>query len=140
MPAWQPGACEFMHSICIGCLVVTTSCSTATSKTILTVTQGGVCNSNPFQRRVTLMISDVCEPCHPGGPDHIDMQALEFQKVTGTGHLLFLLSNGSCQCCLKACEMIAWLPHTDSTLERRGKFTSSTGGWTVHRLQALSCS
>jgi hypothetical protein len=40
-----------------------------------------LCNPNYNQRRITIMISDVCEPCHPGGADHIDIQALAFQKV-----------------------------------------------------------
>ena len=43
--------------------------------------QGGNCNPDPNQRRVTVMISDVCEPCSPPGDDHIDLQALTFLKV-----------------------------------------------------------
>lgn len=42
---------------------------------------GGNCNPDPNQRRVTIMISDVCEPCSPPGNDHIDLQALTFLKV-----------------------------------------------------------
>ena len=43
--------------------------------------QGGNCNPDPNQRRVTVMISDVCQPCSPPGDDHIDLQALTFLKV-----------------------------------------------------------
>ncbi|KAK9916962.1 hypothetical protein WJX75_009263 [Coccomyxa subellipsoidea] len=41
----------------------------------------GDCNPNPNQRRVTIMISDVCEPCNPGGDNQIDLQALTFLKI-----------------------------------------------------------
>lgn len=47
----------------------------------MSMMQGGICNPDPNQRRVTIMISDVCEPCSPPGDDHIDLQALTFLKV-----------------------------------------------------------
>ncbi|KAK9820245.1 hypothetical protein WJX72_007952 [[Myrmecia] bisecta] len=40
----------------------------------------GRCNSDPNQRSVIVMISDSCPTC-ADGPDHIDMQALTFQKI-----------------------------------------------------------
>ena len=42
---------------------------------------GGNCNPDPNQTRVTIMISDVCQPCSPPGNNHIDLQALTFLKV-----------------------------------------------------------
>ena len=52
------------------------------SLTALACLQGGNCNPDLNQRRVTIMVSDVCEPCSPPGDDHIDLQALTFLKVT----------------------------------------------------------
>ncbi|KAK9819790.1 hypothetical protein WJX72_002423 [[Myrmecia] bisecta] len=39
----------------------------------------GRCNSDPNQRSVSVMISDTCRSCDT--PDHLDMQALTFNKV-----------------------------------------------------------
>ena len=64
--------------------------------------QGGNCNPDPNQRRVTVMISDVCQPCSPPGDDHIDLQALTFLKVMPSLQLTSL-KTGSVQA---AC----WLP------------------------------
>ena len=38
----------------------------------------GNCNSDPNQRSVTVMITDGCPQCEA---DHIDIQALTFEKV-----------------------------------------------------------
>ena len=44
----------------------------------------GMCNSDPDQRSVTIMITDACPEC---GADHIDVQALTFLKVQAPLHL-----------------------------------------------------
>lgn len=38
----------------------------------------GRCNSDPNARSVTVMVTDACPECEP---DHIDIQALTFNKV-----------------------------------------------------------
>ena len=38
----------------------------------------GHCNDDPNQRAVTVMITDACPQCEP---DHIDIQALTYEKV-----------------------------------------------------------
>ena len=41
----------------------------------------GNCNSDPNQRSVTVMITDGCPECEA---DHVDIQALTFQKVSSS--------------------------------------------------------
>eukprot|EP00884_Botryococcus_braunii_P005988 jgi/Botrbrau1/15390/Bobra.43_2s0018.1 len=51
-------------------------------------TSVGRCNSDPSQRSVTVMITDACPEC---GEDHMDIQALTFNKVRIVHLLLYWL-------------------------------------------------
>lgn len=74
----------------------------------------GRCNSDPSQRSVTVMISDVCPECEA---DHMDIQALTYNKVhtlcshsccshsspvhsalNSCSHGIFVLGKGYCIC------------------------------------------
>ena len=46
----------------------------------------GRCSKDPNQRSVTVTITDVCPECET---DHIDIQALTFNKVRGRSALLW---------------------------------------------------
>lgn len=46
------------------------------------------------------MISDVCEPCNPGGDNQIDLQALTFLKVVTLAlHTSFEPGRCGCRAC-----------------------------------------
>lgn len=73
-------ACMHMHStqsIATGPLTVCSSDVLDILDTKLLLQ--GRCNSDPSQQSATVLITDSCPEC---GADHIDMQALTFQKVS----------------------------------------------------------
>ena len=61
-PHALPNACEGLHEDAI----------------IVKLVLQGRCNSDPNARSVTVMITDNCPQCEP---DHIDVQALTYNKV-----------------------------------------------------------
>ena len=59
-------------------LLVPLSCQVLNSGSLTVCTLQGRCNSDPSQQSVTVLITDSCPECEA---DHIDMQALTFNKV-----------------------------------------------------------